>query len=382
MVPVVKTIMHVLDEMFRQNILEITRGDVLPLPDRPPEVIDERYDALAGDAGPWSEWKRANFALMRRIEPRRTAALVATVRNEGIYLIEWLAHHRVIGFERIVLYTNDNTDGSDEVLTLLHRHGIVRLIRNRCAPGLRPQTKAYEHSVHFLRELRDYEWVAYLDADEFLIPHAASDHSVGGLVRAVRARYPGQLPMAVCLNWFWMSWDGAVRRRGGLIQDNFPRGTFHSHVKSLVRLGGIDTMWAIHIPDPDRNWCVDGNLDPISLRGVDTAPKFHFGRINHHYGRSFEEFAFKIDRARTSGANFAGKTYDLFFRMQRDCAFTAWPVPEEILAAVRSEVASLMQRPGIADAVAEVERVYAERVRETFPDGLDAAYQEAAENVA
>ncbi len=91
------------------------------------------------------------------------------MRNEGIYLVEWIAHCRAIGFERIFLYTNDNTDGSSGLLQLLHRQGVIRLIENRFVPGLHPQIKAFEHSLHFLHELRDYEWVAYLDADEFLI---------------------------------------------------------------------------------------------------------------------------------------------------------------------------------------------------------------------
>ena len=370
--------MHVLDELFKQNILEITRADNAPSPDRPPDVIDERYDALADHAAPWSEWKRANFGLMRRIAPSRQAALVATVRNEGLYLIEWIAHHRAVGFERIILYTNDNSDGSGELLHLLHRHGLVRLIENRRGADIRAQVKAYEHSLHFLRELRDYEWVAYLDADEFLIPHAASDHSVGGLIRAVRERYPGQHPMAVCLNWFWMSSEGAVRRRNGLVQDVFQRGAFHNHVKSLVRLDAIDTMWAIHIPDPARNWCVNGDLNPISLDCVDTVPKFHYGRINHYYNKSFEEHVFKIERSRTGGPHFVGKTYDMFFRMDREGDFTTWPVPEEIAVRTRDGIAAMMGLPGIADAVATVEEAFAARSRTTFPEGLDAAYRAAA----
>lgn len=44
--------------------------------------------------------------------------LVSPARNEGPYLLEWIAWHRMIGFDDIIVLTHDCTDGSDVLLDL------------------------------------------------------------------------------------------------------------------------------------------------------------------------------------------------------------------------------------------------------------------------
>ena len=45
--------------------------------------------------------------------------LFSCMRNEAAYALEWVAYHRMIGFERIVICTNDCTDGTDALLDAL-----------------------------------------------------------------------------------------------------------------------------------------------------------------------------------------------------------------------------------------------------------------------
>jgi hypothetical protein len=104
----------------------------------------------------------------RTIAPRRTAALVATVKDEGAYLLDWIAYHRAIGFEHAVIYSNDNSDGSDALLEQLARHGIITWVRNELVPGALPQVKAYGHAFKRLPDLLDYRWVMVIDADEYV----------------------------------------------------------------------------------------------------------------------------------------------------------------------------------------------------------------------
>lgn len=51
--------------------------------------------------------------------------LVACMRDEALFVIEWVAHHLVIGFDRIVVYTNDCHDGTDKLLKALSKHAPV-----------------------------------------------------------------------------------------------------------------------------------------------------------------------------------------------------------------------------------------------------------------
>ncbi len=111
----------------------------------------------------------ALHALARRtVAPRRTCAVLATARNEGPYILDWLAHHRAVGFEHAVIYSNDNDDGSDELLDLLARHGEITWVRNELSPTARAQWKAYGHAFKALPDLLDFRWTMVLDLDEYM----------------------------------------------------------------------------------------------------------------------------------------------------------------------------------------------------------------------
>ena len=44
---------------------------------------------------------------------------VLTVRNEGAFLLEWLAHHRAVGITDFLVFSNDCQDGTDRMLDRL-----------------------------------------------------------------------------------------------------------------------------------------------------------------------------------------------------------------------------------------------------------------------
>nr|WP_252731549.1 glycosyltransferase family 2 protein [Lentibacter algarum] len=89
------------------------------------------------------------------------------MRNEGPYLLEWLAYHRVIGFEQIVIVTNDCIDGSDALLDALSKRGLVTHINQTVAEGQAPQDNAMRLALAYLRTTNT-TWLCHIDADEFL----------------------------------------------------------------------------------------------------------------------------------------------------------------------------------------------------------------------
>ncbi len=79
--------------------------------------------------------------------------LVTTVRNEGPYLWEWVAHHRMIGFDNIIVFQNDSDDGTDQILRLMQAQGLVRYFYNRAGPG--------KHQINaYFRGARQAEYLA------------------------------------------------------------------------------------------------------------------------------------------------------------------------------------------------------------------------------
>ncbi len=53
-------------------------------------------------------------------------AVLATMKNEGPFLLEWVAHHKALGFDDIVICTNDCADGTDAMVRRLAEMGLAR----------------------------------------------------------------------------------------------------------------------------------------------------------------------------------------------------------------------------------------------------------------
>ena len=98
------------------------------------------------------------------------ATVVASMRNEGPFIVEWVTWYRMLGFSRIVVVTNDCTDGSPHLLDALQAAGWVQHLR--CAiPAGQKVTTAKLALARQTRAVRRADWVLVCDVDEFLVIH-------------------------------------------------------------------------------------------------------------------------------------------------------------------------------------------------------------------
>ncbi len=321
--------------------------------DAAPRRAGRELDGIAAHDAPWSVVKATNLMLMRARMPSARAAVVAAVRDEGCYLLEWLAHMRATGFGHAFIYTNDNRDSSLPLLEALHRAGRVTLICNQVSAVTPPQVKAYEHSIHLLPELRHYEWVGYFDADEFLVPDRRHDYRVGPWIDAVEAQWTTERPAALCVNWDWYGSGGHAVRAPGLVQERFVHSRPHTMVKSIVRLSAISTMGGLHMPDPGCVLCVDASGARLDATGADVGRvEFSGGKLNHYYHKSLEEFIVKHHRGRGGApGGRTGKPMQTFFQWDvPPLPARACPTPPVLLGRVKQELTLLRQLPGVAAA--------------------------------
>jgi hypothetical protein len=65
-------------------------------------------------------------------------SIMACMRNECIFALEWVAYHRVIGFDHVFVCTNDCDDGTDEMMDRLPRSALSTTSATRLG-GLSPQ---------------------------------------------------------------------------------------------------------------------------------------------------------------------------------------------------------------------------------------------------
>jgi glycosyltransferase involved in cell wall biosynthesis len=243
------------------------------------------------------------------------AAICAIVKNEGPYLREWVAYHRIIGFDDILVYDHNSTDESGEVLAALEREGMVQSIPWSVPPKRKPQWLAYEDGLERLRDVAD--WIAFIDLDEFIVMPGHDD------IQEFLAEY-GSLD-AIAMNWKLFGTSGREVREPGLVIERFTRCAmpdFYGNlaVKTLARPEAIlvPRVHTCKFREGVRYQTVTGE---DATRGVTTEVSHDVIRVNHYFTRSRAEWRRKVAKGR--GAKPPGhpkkhRTEDDFIRSNRN----------------------------------------------------------------
>jgi len=259
----------------------------------------------------------------------RTCA-VLTVRDEGAFLLDWLAHHRACGVTDFLVFSNDCRDGTDLMLDRLAALGWVTHIRNDGPHAEGPQWAALKRASRH-PALTGADWAIVLDIDEYLNIQTG-DRTIPALTAA--------LPQAtaIALQWRMFGNDGVEGIADIPVADRFTRAAprvLHwpwraQMVKTLWRPGGAFRRAGVHRPrQPDRarlaqeRW-FDGSgraLPPEFVKGRLFLPlgqdNVALAQVNHYALGSIEDFLLKCDRGR---ANREGAALDAGYWMERNFA--------------------------------------------------------------
>jgi hypothetical protein len=253
---------------------------------------------------------------------------VLTVRNEGAFLLEWLAHHGAVGFTDFLVFSNECTDGTDTMLDRLAELGHLTHIRNPAPHPQGPQWGALKTaSKHPLLAAAD--WAMVLDIDEFVNIHVGA-HRIPDLLAA--------LPQATAIPLTWRMFGnaGVIPFTDIPIRHSFTRAApavlywpwRASLFKTLFRVDGTYTKLGVHRPrNPgashlDNQHWFDGSgrqlpkqfhtSGIISPLGTDN---FQLAQLNHYALGSMQSYLVKCDRGR---ANRDASTFDMGYWVERN----------------------------------------------------------------
>jgi glycosyltransferase involved in cell wall biosynthesis len=265
-------------------------------------------------------------------------AIGAIVKNEAPYLLEWIAFHRCLGIRRFFVADNGSTDGTTALLAGLDRAGVLRHIPFPGRPGEAPQLPAYAAIV--AAHGREADWIAFLDADEFLLPGAPHRR-----LPPIFAALPAEAG-AVAVNWAVYGSSGHRSAGPGNVIERFTRratreAPVNRHYKTVLRpaaFGGTaETPHAFRLVPGFRTLRADGwPLEPgTTEEGQTGAVLWEPLRINHYVVKSWEEFAYR-KRARGRATRAEPPRDRGFFRCH-DSNEVADPVPGWLVAATRRE---------------------------------------------
>lgn len=248
---------------------------------------------------------------------------VLTVRNEGAFLLEWLAHHRAVGVTDFLVFSNDCQDGTDAMLDRLAALGWLTHVRNDGPydkAGI--QFTALKHADR-MDIVHKADWLLSLDIDEFVNIHAGN-----GTLRALRAALPEAT--AITLTWRLFGNDGVVRYEDRPVLETFTGcapDVIHwpwraAMFKTLYRNDGTYAKLGVHRPrSPDKTrlngarW-FDGEGRELDDRFKTQRLFSDYGRSNHalvqlnHYPLgAMESYLLKVDRGRANRAQALGVDY-------------------------------------------------------------------------
>lgn len=247
--------------------------------------------------------------------------LVATVKDEGPHLLEWIAHHKRIGFDDIVIYQNDSTDFTDRSLQFMAKAGILEYHLNTFPENAvrKPyQNRALQRASR-TEAYQNADWCIGLDGDEFL--HIKTpEGTLQSLVEAVEGK-AGPVD-EIRLNWRVFGNSFLHRFDDRLMTERFTRAdpedrilTQKIAVKTLFRTRSFQRP-GIHLPKvPLKEKTRFSNGSglheediPVSGFRSNDPGLCCFARINHYAVRDTESFLLKS--ARGSASN-VGRSIDM-----------------------------------------------------------------------
>ncbi|KPD12494.1 glycosyltransferase family 2 protein [Phaeobacter sp. 11ANDIMAR09] len=238
---------------------------------------------------------------------------ILTVRNEGAFLLEWLAHHRAVGFTDFLVFSNDCQDGTDAILDRLDELGQLTHIRNDGPYGkggiqFTAMKQADKHPL-----VKQADWILALDVDEF-VNIKTGDGTLTDLLAA--------LPEADAVTLTWRLFGNAdtLRFEDGPITELFRRcapEVIHwpwraSMFKTLYRNNGTYRKTGVHRPrdakDPEKvesfRWfdCTGRELgEAFKTRRLFSnygRKNYDLAQLNHYPLGAMESYILKADRGR------------------------------------------------------------------------------------
>jgi hypothetical protein len=357
--------------IFLEHIARISPNSsptryVTSAPDASPRILSRDLDFIAdmGGIAGWSIAQALNRLAMDRIEPKKRAAVVGTMRDDGIYIMEFVAHYLALGFEHLFIYTNDNADSSLDLLNLLAQHGLITVLESEVTGQVPPEAKAFGYALHLLHELRDYEWALFVDSDELLVPAPRYENSIHNVLDSLAREDPEGQVAGICYDWLWFISDMVFERKPGLLCERFEHARPHWLAKCLVRVRDVISMRHQHYPElAPGHVVVDSLFKPLDLSTIWERrwAEYGGGRINHYWPRSFQEFAVKKARGASLKIedNLYDRPYEQFFTWNGHAsADNRYPTDPKALQRVKDQIQSLRALEGVAAVADRIDREF------------------------
>ena len=231
-------------------------------------------------------------------------SICCIVKNEAPYIKEWIEFHLLVGFKMFFIYDNESTDNLKEILKPYIEDGVVIYAYVK---GTGMQYPVYNDCIANYKNCCD--WIAFIDADEFLVP--VRNDSLSEILKDFKT-YAG-----IGINWVFFDSNGHDKKPNGLVIENYTRveTDFNCErcrvIKSIVNPQKVKFCYHPHFfVYRFGEKCVDINKVPTDLYFTKHNSRDVL-RVNHYYTKSKEEYLEKINREMADFKNAKRKEINL-----------------------------------------------------------------------
>nr|WP_319947462.1 glycosyltransferase family 2 protein [uncultured Shimia sp.] len=254
--------------------------------------------------------------------------MISVMRNEGPYVLEWLAHHFALGIDDLLIFSNDCSDNTDRILDRLEVM-MPHKVKHQPNPKVMFPDRGKWH-IMALRYAGQFgrcqaaDWLYVTDADEFLnLKRGISD--LDGFFEATG---PAD---AVSFTSIAFNSNGHTKMSPDLVTRRFTQtATDLAAAKKENRtvLTAVKTLYRNTIQGPRRphrpvtpdfsttgmTW-IDGaggrlpaGFTDSGSKGIASNGTRTYAQVNHYSIKSKEEFLLKVDRGDAVNAERLGQS--------------------------------------------------------------------------
>lgn len=274
------------------------------------------------------------------------------MKSEAPYIVEWVAWHRLAGFE-LIIADNGGNDGQTELLARLDAAGLITRIEAR-ALRFKPQVPAYNHILRHAASA-GIDILGFIDADEFFEAIGAAEVEGAG-ARLVADLMGREGKPALAFNWMCFGSSHLKEPTAEPVLERFTmcagqHDPVNDHTKSFLAvkpaLALLETTRATKLHPhgpvfPAGAYSHDGGAMVIPGEFGRTATvSWRHARIRHYVIKTYAEFLRGKDARGRADTRPGDLSYKQDYFERYDLNDVAAPLPPAWIARLKQEIASV-----------------------------------------
>ena len=215
--------------------------------------------------------------------------LCAIVKNENLYLREFVEYYKKLGYNKIILYDNNEKNGEnlEEVINDYILKGFVQIFDIR-GMKKKPQFKAYKDCYQM--NSKYYDWLSFFDIDEFL--------EIDKKYKTIQDFLSDKIfksCKSIKINWLIYNNNNSLYYQKKNIQERVKYPEYNNpgniHIKSTVRGNLTINYWKRmgnpHSSSLNYSSCSSSGKNIRFDSFLNNPPDYTNAKLRHYYYKSF-----------------------------------------------------------------------------------------------